>query len=236
MDFIPHLEELRRRLITCIIVFSAASVLAYFFSRPILEFLTHSLRESPYPAQLIFQRPYEAFMIHIKVAAFTGFLISSPVLLSQLWLFIAPGLYEKEKKIFLPIMSISIGLFWVGVLFAYFLIVPWTLQFLLGFQTETIKPLLSVGAYFSFLSGMLIAFGILFDFPVFMVGLVELGVVKTKTLAASRKIIIVLIFIAAAVLTPSPDPVSQVLLALPLVALFEISLFIAAAREKKSQH
>ena len=236
MDFIPHLEEFRRRFLFCVAVFSVAAILSYFYSHPILDFFTQPLRNSPYPAELIFQKPYDAFLIHLKVAAFSGFLLSSPLWLFQIWSFTAPGLYEKEKKVFLPVIFISIFLFWVGVILSYTLVVPWALQFLLGFQTETLKPLLSVGPYFSFLFGMLIAFGILFDFPVFMVGLVELGVVKTKTLAASRRLIIVIIFVVAAVLTPSPDPLSQLLLALPLWGLFEISLGIAAWREKRSQH
>ena len=233
MNFIPHLEELRRRLLICLLVFFAASLAAYFFSRPILDFLTQPLRQSPYPAQLIFQRPYEAFLVHIKVAAFSGFLMSSPLLLIQAWLFLVPGLYEREKKVFFPVILISILLFWAGVMLSFFLVVPWTLRFLLGFQTETLKPLLSVGPYFSFLVGMVTAFGVLFDFPVFMVGLVELGLVRVAALAASRKIIFVLIFTAAAILTPSPDPVSQIILAVPLMALFEISLYIAALREKR---
>jgi sec-independent protein translocase protein TatC len=234
-DFAPHAEEFRKRLLISLSVFLAASVLAYFFSHAILEFLTRPLRESPYSAELIFQKPYEAFVIHLKVSAFAGFIISLPVLLTQLWLFAAPGLYEKEKKVFLPIIFISIALFWAGVLFAYYLAVPWALQFMLGFQTETLRPMLAVGPYFAFLTGVAVAFGVLFDFPVFMVGLVELGLVKTKTLAASRRLIVVVIFITAAVLTPSPDPLSQLLLALPLLVLFEISLRVAAWREN-AQH
>lgn len=236
MNFIPHLEELRRRLLICLAVFFATSIISYFFSHTLLEFFTQPLRNGPYPAGLIFQKPYEAFLIHLKVAAFAGFLISSPVLLFQGWLFVAPGLYEREKKIFLPIILISIILFWVGVIFSYVFVVPWALQFLLGFQTETLRPLLSVGPYFSFLTGMMAVSGVLFDFPVFMVGLVELGVVKIKTIIESRKLVIVLIFITAAILTPSPDPVTQLLLALPLLGLFEISLRMASLRERKVQH
>lgn len=236
MNFIPHLEELRRRFLLCAAVFAVTSVISYFFSREILDFLTQPLSQSPYPAQLVFQKPYEAFLIHIKVAAFAGFLFSSPLLLWQLWLFVAPGLYEKEKMVFVPVVWISIALFWVGILFSYFFVVPWTLQFMLGFQTDTLRPLLTVGSYFSFLIGMLISFGVLFDFPVFMVGAVELGVVTTGALRRSRRIIIVLIFITAAVLTPSPDPLSQLLLALPLLVLFELSLWIARIRERKAQH
>ncbi len=231
MDFVPHLEELRKRLLLWAVIFSIAAVTAYFFSRQILDFLTEPLRQYTHAA-LYFQKPYEAFVVHIKIAAFTGFVITSPLLLIQLWFFAAPGLYEKEKKTFLPVALISSVLFLVGVVFSYTMVIPWGLGIMLSFQTESMRPMLTVGSYFSFLTGMMIAFGILFDFPVVMVGLVELGVVETKTLAQSRRPIIVIIFIVAAVLTPSPDPISQILLALPLWALFEISLLVAGHREK----
>ena len=234
MDFIPHFNELRRRLLLCFAVFLAASIVSYFYSHAIFDFLTQPLRQTTHPAQLFFQKPYEAFLIRIKVAAFSGFLAAAPVILSQLWFFIAPGLYEKEKRVFIPVILISIVLFWAGVIFCDVFVIPWGLGFMLAFQTDTLKPMLAVGPYFSFLIGMMISFGVLFDFPVFLVGIVELGLVQTKTLAKSRRPIIVVIFIVAAILTPSPDPVSQILLAAPLLLLFEISLWIAARREKNA--
>ncbi len=234
MDFVPHLNELRRRLLLCFTVFLIASGISYFYSHAIFDFLTQPLRQGVYPARLFFQKPYEAFLIQIKVAAFSGFLLAAPVIFTQLWFFIAPGLYEKEKRVFVPVILISIILFWAGVIFCYAFVIPWGLSFMLGFQTETLKPMLAVGPYFSFLIGMMISFGVLFDFPVFLVGIVELGLIQTKTLAKSRRPIIVVIFIIAAILTPSPDPLSQTLLALPLLFLFEISLWIAARREKNA--
>ena len=226
-DFLSHLEELRRRLITILIVFSAAAALCYFFSHPLLDLLTAPLRRYG-DVRLYFQKPYEAFLTHLKVAALGGFVLSSPVIFAQAWLFVAPGLYEKEKKVFLPVLFISIFLFLTGVLFAYFVIIPWGLAFLLSFQTESLRPLLGIEPYFSFLNGMILAFGVFFDFPVVLVGLVRLGVVRTQTLARARRSMIVFIFIAAAVLTPSPDPLSQILLAVPMVGLFEISLWVAS--------
>ena len=130
-------------------------------------------------------------------------------------------------------MLISVALFLMGACFAYAIVTPWGLRFLLSFQTEKIQPFLGIGPYFSFLTGMILACGILFDFPVFIVGLVKLGVVKTSTLAAARKVVIVFIFISAAVMTPSPDPFSQLLLAVPLLLLFEVSLAVARAFESK---
>ena len=229
--FISHLEELRKRLIVSLIAFLAASILAYFFSSPLLDFLTEPLRRFDQTA-LYFRRPFDAFVTHIKVAATAGFIFSTPVIFSQIWLFVKPGLYEDEKKIFASLTVISVILFLAGAAFAYYAAIPFGLHFLLSFQTEGLKPLLEVGPYFSFVVGMIFGFGILFDFPVMILGLVKLGAVNSVTLAKSRKVIIVLIFIAAAILTPSPDPVSQLFLAGPLILLFEVSLAVARLIEK----
>ncbi len=231
-ELTSHLEELRKRLILCLIVFGAASFVSYFFSRPLLDFLTWPLRHFT-NASLYFQKPHEAFFVALKTAAFSGFFFSSPVLFAQAWFFVSPGLYPAERKWVLPLIAISTVLFLTGAAFSYALVIPWGLQFLLSFQTESLKPILDIGAYFSFLTGMMLAFGILFDFPVILIGLVKLGLIQTRTLKASRKIMIVLIFVAAAILTPSPDPVSQLMLAVPLWVFFELSLLICGVIEKR---
>ncbi len=229
-DLVFHLDELRKRVFICLIVFCAATFISCFFSKDILNFLTWPLRRYTETA-LYFQKPHEAFFVSFKAAAFSGFLFSLPIILFQAWGFVSPALYGHEKKYFLPIVTASILLFFVGAVFAYTLVIPFGLQFLLSFQTESLKPILDISSYVSFLTGMLLAFGILFDFPVVLIGLVKLGVVSHRALAKSRKIAFVLIFVAAALLTPSPDPVSQCLLAFPLILLFEISLFISARVE-----
>jgi len=230
-EFVSHLEELRKRIIICLATFLLASVACYFFSSELLDILTAPLRRYS-PHALFFNKPHEAFLTHIKVAAVAGFLLAVPVFFFNLWRFMAPGMYDGEKKVILPITVISIVLFLAGSYFAYAVVIPVGLHFLLSFQTEGLRPLLAIGPYFNFLLSMILACGILFDFPVVIVGLVRLGVVKTKTLAKARKMLIVAIFILSAILTPSPDPVSQLLLALPLWTLFEISLFIAKWLEK----
>lgn len=229
-----HLEELRKRLIVCLLAFAVASFIAYFFAKPILDFLTWPLREHT-TATLYFQKPHEAFFVTLKTAAFAGFFFSSPVIFTQTWLFVSPGLYPQERKWVLPLIFISTILFLTGAFFSYALVVPWGLQFLLSFQTESLKPILDITAYFSFLTGMMLAFGVLFDFPVALIGLVKLGLVKTRTLKASRKIMVVMIFVAAALLTPSPDPFSQLMLALPLWVFFEVSLVICGVIEKRKE-
>ncbi len=230
-DFLSHLEELRRRLIFFLTVFGLAFIVCLFFTHPLLDFLTFPLRQFD-RAELYFQKPVEAFLIHLTVAGLAAFFLSSPIFFWQLWLFIAPGLYSREKKFILQLVGSCALLFFVGAAFGYYLVIPWGLHFLLSFQTQTVRPLLNVGSYFSFLSGMVLAFGILFDFPIVILGLVRLGILQTRTLANSRRAVIVLIFIAAAVLTPSPDPFCQILLAIPLMVLFEITLVLARIVEK----
>lgn len=232
-DFISHLEELRRRLLVALAAFVAASIACYFFSDSLLLFLTLPLDRTAGGTALYFQTPYEALMIRLKVAALAGLVVSCPVLFAEAWFFVSPGLYPHEKRPATFLALASVVLFLAGGVFAYAAVVPFSLNFFLSFQTDQIRPLLGIKPYFSFLTGMLLAFGILFDFPVVLIGLVHLGVVRSKVLAKSRKIIMVLIFVAAAVLTPSPDPVSQILLALPLAVLFEASLALARFFEKK---
>lgn len=231
-DFFEHLEEFRRRLIICLIVFGLASAVSWFFTHAIIDFLILPLKARS-EAELYFNEPHQAFFMHMQAACLAGFLISAPVLLTQAWLFIAPGLYQREKNALIPLISISTVLFFAGAAFAYFFVIPWGLGFLLSFQTENLKPLVGVAAYFSFVMGMTLAFGILFDFPVVIVGLAKFGLVRAQTFAKARRVIILIIFVLAAILTPSPDPISQLMLAIPLWILFEASLLVARMIEKR---
>lgn len=229
--FLNHLEEFRRRLIICLIALAVSSFICFFFSRQILDFLTLPLRKHQ-EVSLYFQTPYEAFMVHVKAAFSAGILFSVPVWMTQLWHFIAPGLYEKERRAMTPLIFCSLGLFLAGCAFAYYLVVPAGLDFLLAFSSDTLKPMLTVGPYVSFFLGMILACGALFDFPIVMIGLVTLGVASTDSMAKARKMAIVIIFVVAAVVTPSPDPFSQLLLAIPLWIFFEVSLVICRRFEK----
>lgn len=224
-EFLNHLEEFRRRILISLAALAAATLLCFFFSGKILEFLTLPLQRYQQEA-LYFQTPYEAFLVHMKAALAAGAILAMPVWITQLWLFVAPGLYEKEKKTILPLILGSMALFLMGCGFAYFFVIPAGLSFLLGFSSETLKPMLMVGPYVSFFLGMILACGALFDFPILMIGLVRLGVVSVQALKDARKVVIVIILIVAAVVTPSPDPVSQLLLAFPLWGLFELSLLV----------
>lgn len=231
-EFASHFEELRRRLIVCLLAFVLASVAAYFFSAQILDFLTRPLELSE-GVQLYFHKPYEAFVIRIKAAALTGGVLCLPLFFLQAWLFTAPGLYEREKRLLAALTGCSVAFFVFGAAFAYQLVIPWGLRFLLSFQTPEMKALLGVDPYFSFLASMVVSFGLVFDFPVVIVGLTKLGILKSRTLAKARKGFVVGILILAALLTPSPDPVSQLALAIPLWILFEVSLGVSRWTERR---
>lgn len=223
---VSHLEELRVRLLVTLAVFGVALIIGFVFSESVIHWLMRPIQGIA-SGGLVFFKPHEAFLIHAQVAMMTGAVVAIPVLMVQGWHFAAPGLYAHEKKTAALVSVISVGLFLAGVLFAYYAATPWGLKFLLGFQGPDLKPLLSAQEYFSFLAGMFAAFGLLFVFPVLIVGAVKLGVISPAVLARSRRMAVLIIFIVAAVLTPSPDPVSQILLAVPLLLLYEGSLWFS---------
>jgi sec-independent protein translocase protein TatC len=229
---IEHLEELRTRLLVVLAVVGLFSVVAYFFSEPLLEFLTSPLRDLA-NAELYFHAPYEAFLARLKVALLAGFVAGSPALFAELWLFTASGLRRRERKLFFLLVSVSVVLFFLGAAFAFWVVVPAALKFLLNFQTYTLRPLLGIGSYFSFLTGMIVACGVLFDLPVILLGLVRSGILNREGLRRARKGVIVLAFLAAAILTPTPDPIGQIFLAVPLILLYEGCIGVSRWVEKR---
>lgn len=229
-EWVEHLEEMRRRLIVILGALAAASALSFFFSDPLFRLLTGPIRA--FEEKLYFLSPYEAFLVKLKISLFSGLVLSSPITFLEIWLFVAPGLYDREKKAVLFATLWTAVCFVVGIGFAFLLVAPFALRFFLGFQTPELVPLLAVGEYISFLTALMLAFGIAFVAPVFLLVLVKLGLVDSRSLARHRRLMIVLVFIVAALLTPSTDILSQILLALPLIVLFEISL-VAARRMGK---
>ncbi|MBI4550019.1 MAG: twin-arginine translocase subunit TatC [Candidatus Omnitrophica bacterium] len=230
-EWTAHLEELRRRLFVILAALAAASLVAFFFSDPIFHALTRPIRV--FEEKLYFLSPYEAFLVKLKVSLFAGVVLSSPVIFAQIWLFVAPGLYEREKKLVLLSACWTALCFAAGIVFAYFLVAPFALKFFLGFQTPDLRPLISIREYISFLTALLISFGAAFVFPVFLLLLVQLGILEASTLARQRRLAVVVIFVASAMLTPSTDILSQLLLAVPLILLFEGSLFFARRIERR---
>jgi sec-independent protein translocase protein TatC len=220
-----HIEELRQRIFRSVIAVVIGFLVAWPFKKDILLFL-----EKPLPknlqGKLIFLSPPEAFFTALKVTFFAGILIAFPYILYQLWRFVEPGLYEHEKKFILPFMFFSLLSFFLGALFAYFIILPFGLRFLLGFMGDILTPQITVGSYISFVIQMILAFGFVFLLPVVVWLLSKLGVINYGMLEKNRKFAILLIFIIAAILTP-PDAFSQVMMALPLLGLYEFSIWIA---------
>ena len=211
----------------------AGFVLCYVFAESIFDILAAPLlKMMPKGGSLVFISVAEAFFTYMKVAFIAGLIITSPFVLYQIWAFVAPGLYRHEKSYVVPFVVAGSFFFALGILFGYYVALPVGFKFLLGFSTDFIKPMPSMKEYLSFSIKFLLAFGLVFEFPVVLVLLARIGVVNAKTLARQRKYAILLIFIFAAVLTP-PDVISQVMVALPLMGLYELSILLSKIFGKK---
>ena len=233
IPFTSHLEELRSRLIKCFIAVGVGFVAAYGFKEKIFQILVRPLvlvmEEGD---KLIFTGLPEAFFTYLKVALLTGIIVGSPVLIYQFWMFVAPGLYRGERRLMIPIVLISSICFIGGALFGYFIVFPMGFKFFLSFATETIRPLPSMKEYFGFSAKLLLAFGLVFELPLVLTFLARLGIVSVEFLKKNRKYALLLFFAGSAILTP-PDVVTQVMMALPLMILYEISIIGAKFFGKK---
>jgi sec-independent protein translocase protein TatC len=230
-----HLQELRKRLIFSFIAIGVGFVLCYTFADAIFNILAKPLlKVMPEGGSLIFISVAEAFFTYMKVAFIAGVILTSPFILYQIWAFVAPGLYQKERKYVVPFVLGGSVFFAIGVLFGYFVAIPVGFKFLLGYATDVIKPMPSMKEYLSFSIKFLLAFGLVFEFPVVLVLLAKIGIIDAKMLARQRKYAILLIFVVAAAVTPSPDLISQVIMALPLMALYELSILLSRIFGKKS--
>jgi sec-independent protein translocase protein TatC len=224
IPFTAHLEELRKRLIVCFIAVGIGFVAAYGFKEKLFQVLTVPLvRVMKSGDTLIFTNLPEAFFTYLKVSLLAGLMLAAPVILYQFWMFVAPGLYQRERRVLLPIVFLSTLFFLGGALFGYFIVFPWGFQFFLGFATEHIRPLPSMREYLSFSAKLLLAFGIVFEMPLVLTAMARLGIVSVGFLKKNRKYAILLFFTGAAILTP-PDVVTQIMMALPLMLLYEVSI------------
>lgn len=234
MPFTSHLEELRSRLIRIFAAIGILFIICYFFKEKLFEVLTIPLVVSmPDNSTMIFTSLPEAFFTYLKVSFFAAIFLASPYILYQIWNFISPGLYDSEKKYVIPFVLFSTIFFVGGSLFAYFVVFPFGFKFFLAFGTDLIRPMLSIREYLSFSFRLLLAFGIIFELPILMFFLSRVGLVNSRTLITKRKYAILLVFIIAALFTP-PDVVTQVLMALPLMLLYEASVWVVKMGEKKA--
>lgn len=241
MPLLDHLVELRQRLIISFIAFVVAFFACYGVAEYIFNFLVAplaDLTEGQPGRRLIYTALHEAFFTYIKVAFFAAACIAFPIISIQLYKFIAPGLYSNEKKAFLPFLIATPVLFLMGAAMVYYVVIPLAWQFFLGFETpgsEGALPMMlepKVDQYLSLVMRLIFAFGVSFELPVVIILMAKVGMATSKGLAAKRKYAIVVAFVIAAVLTP-PDVISQIMLAVPIIILYEISIICARYIEKQ---
>jgi len=234
LPFTGHLDELRKRLISCFLAVGIGFVLSYGFKELLFEILMLPLINVMPPGEkLIFTGLPEAFFTYLKVALLSGLMLSAPIILYQFWMFVAPGLYDKERRLLFPIVILSTFFFLGGAFFGYFIVFPWGFKFFLSFASDMIRPLPSMKEYLSFSAKLLLAFGVVFEMPLVITFLAKLGLVSVDFLRKHRKYALLLFFVGAAILTP-PDVVTQVMMAGPLMLLYEISIRGARIFQKKS--
>ena len=236
---LDHLIELRSRLVRCVAALMVAFAGCLYFADQILGFLIQPLKKA-FPngqGQLIFTKLYEVFFVELKVALFAGFCISFPFIANQLWAFVAPGLYAREKKAFLPFLLATPFLFISGAALAYYVVMPTAFEWFLGFEGEAgglqINALPTANEYLGLVMQFILAFGMSFLLPVLLLLLHRAGIVTRLQLVSARRYVIVLVVALAAIITP-PDPGSQLLLAIPLILLFEGSLLLMRLFDRKA--
>lgn len=236
-----HLSELRKRILISVAVLFTAFFFIFNYSEELFNILTFPLKSeikldltNPYihinekvAPPLVFFAVAEAFWVHLKVSFVAAFIVSLPVIFYQLWCFISPGLLAKEKRYVMPFVLFASLLFLIGALFCFSIILPFAITFLLGYKTTAFTPMLSIEKYIDFCLKLILAFGAVFELPLVILFLTRFGIVSPKTLAKHRKYAILFSFIAAAMLTPTPDAFNQVLMAVPIIILYEIGILLS---------
>mgnify|MGYP001617686746 CR=1 FL=1 len=252
MPLTEHLGELRRRIIVSLTALLVAFAVAFNYSEEIFKLIIFPLKYSlsfsmknPYlniishekisqGTKLVFLAPAEAFWMSMKVSFVAGLIPALPVIFYQLWKFISPGLMAKEKKYVLPFIISATGLFLMGAAFCFFIVLPFAMEFLLTYKLgDVLMPMLSVGQYVDFCLKFILAFGIIFELPIVIIFSTRMGIVTPKTLAKNRRYAILIAFIVAAVLTPTPDAFNQILMVVPIIILYEIGILISRVFVRK---
>jgi len=233
MPFLAHLEELRRRVMRSCIAVGIAFVVCYCFSGPILRFFLRPIRESlPAGGDIVFRQLAEPFLIYMKVALVASLFAASPYVFWEIWRFVAPGLLQRERRWALPFLIGSPALFFAGGLFGYYLLLPMTCGFLVAIGSD-FKPLIGLREAFSFEAWLLLGLGIVFQIPVLAAVLARAGLISAGWLWRQFRYAVLVIFIIAAVLTPTPDMITQTVFAAPMILLYLLGILIAALAERR---
>ena len=244
-SFVEHLTELRSRLVKSIIYLFIFFIVCYFFAENIYNFLlspyAEAVKDDQISRRMIFTALHETFITYLKVAFFAAMFVASPIILTQIWRFVAPGLYKNEKKALLPYLVATPTLFLLGGMLVYYLIMPLAIKFFLSFETSAqltnlpIQLEAKVNEYLSLVMRLIFAFGISFQLPVLLTLLARVGFIDSEYLKKRRKYVIVIIFALAAILTP-PDPITQIGLGIPLLILYELSILSVKIVEKRKEN
>lgn len=235
MTFLEHLEDLRKRLFYSFLALIIAVIPAWFFHKDIYNILARPVTQYlPEGDKLAFIKLTEPFMLYIKVSLLTAILFTSPFLFLQFWYFIAPGLYRKEKKYVIPFVLFSSFFFILGALFGYFIVFPWACRFFLGMGAD-FQAVITVGEYFSLALRVLLGIAIVFELPTLVFFLSRMGIITARWMVKNFKYAVLFIFIIAAIITPTPDMVTQSIIAVPMLGLYGLSILIALIFGKKRE-
>ncbi|ATX79233.1 Sec-independent protein translocase TatC [Mariprofundus aestuarium] len=234
-SILAHLGELRRRFSIAIVVYIIGVMVLMNFSEPVFDYISMPMRDAlPPDTPLVFLNAPDVFFTYLKIALVLSLFATAPVTLYQFWAFVAPGLYHHEREAFVSYFFGSLGLLMAGAAFAFYVVFPLIFEFFLSFSTENIQAMPAVKEYLSLVLKLLFAFGVSFQIPIAIMLLVRLNIVDTESLADKRRYVIVWAFIFAAILTP-PDIISQVLLGIPMMLLYEVGLFLARMKKEKAE-
>jgi len=222
MPFTSHLDELRHRLIRIIIGNVAGFLVCYGFAEKLVSIL-----QKPYGRTLVFLFPAEAFYVTLKVAFFAAIWLETPLILYEVWSFVSPGLKDRERKFAKYFIFYGTGLFFLGIMFCYFVVLPFVMSFLLSYQGDIIRPMISATNYISFVTLLMFTFGVVFDLPLLVVMLTLIGIVTPDMMRKNRKFALMFMLVLAAILTP-PDVFSQIIMTIPLIILYEVSIIVSS--------
>ena len=234
MSFLDHLDELRKRIVWAVVFIFAGFLIAFAFIQRLFEFIMLPLQEMlPAGQTLVYTNPSEAFILYIKIAAIGGLILASPAVMSQIWLFIAPGLYTNEKKLAIPFVVLSSAFFVVGAAFSHYVVFPLAWSFFVSFTTDYLTFMPRVEPAFSMYLRLIIAFGLVFQMPTVVLFLAKMGILTARFMLKNFKYAVLIIFIASAILTPDASPVTQLAMAGPMLLLYLISVGLAWLFGKK---